>query len=394
MRHVPFPPVETDATVAPAPGITAVAEPRATPVDARGVAITLIAVGSAILLAQYMQSVLIPFILAGLVFYALDPLVDRLERHHVPRALGAGLAIAIVLSALGGVSYTLAGDALGVIGELPAAAQKIRATWTADIDHEPTAIDKVQEAARAIDETAAAAAAAAAAGATPRGVTRVQVEAPAFRVSDYLFSSSMGALNLLGQTALVLFLSFFLLVYDDLFKRKLVENIGPTLGRKRITVQILNDIAVQIERYIVVQVLTSVAVGVATGLSLMAVGLNNPWVWGVAAAVFNVIPYFGPLVVAAGLGIVGYLQFGSAGWALGVAGIAMAITTLEGFWLTPMLMGRVSEMNRIALFAGLLFWSWLWGIPGMLLAIPMMVVAKVVCDRVEGLQPIGRMLGE
>ena len=387
-------PVEIASTATAAPGITAVAEPRVTPVDARGVAITLIAVGSAILLAQYMQSVLIPFILAGLVFYALDPLVDRLERHHVPRGLGAGLAIAIVLSALGGVSYTLAGDALGVVGELPAAAQKIRAQWTADINHEPTAIDRVQEAARAIDETAAAAAAAAAAGATPRGVTRVQIEAPIFRVSDYLFSSSMGALNLLGQTALVLFLAFFLLVYDDLFKRKLVESIGPTLGRKRITVQILNDIAVQIERYIVVQVFTSAAVGVATGLSLMAVGLNNPWVWGVAAAVFNVIPYFGPLVVAAGLGIVGYLQFESAAWALGVAGIAMGITTLEGFWLTPMLMGRVSEMNRIALFAGLLFWSWLWGIPGMLLAIPMMVVAKVVCDRVEGLQPIGRMLGE
>ena len=364
----------------------------AAPVDVRGVAITVIAVGAAILLAQYMQSVLIPFVLAGLVFYALDPLVDRLQQQHVPRLLGAGLAIGLVVTAVGGGSYLLADDALRVVEELPSAAQKLRTKWAANVNHEPTAIDKVQEAARAIDETAAAAATPAA-GTTPRGVARVQIQEPAFRASDYLVSSSMGLMSLLGQTALVLFLAFFLLVYDDLFKRKLVENIGPTLGRKRVTVEILNDIAIQIERYIVVQLFTSVLVGVATGLSLWAVGLNNPWVWGVAAGVFNVVPYFGPLIVAAGLGVVGYLQFESIGRALGVAGLAMAITTVEGFWLTPALTARVAEMNRIAIFAGIMFWSWLWGVPGMLLAIPMMMVVKVVCDRVEGLQPIGNMLG-
>jgi predicted PurR-regulated permease PerM len=173
-----------------------------------------------------------------------------------------------------------------------------------------------------------------------------------------------------------------------------VENIGPTLGRKRITVQILNDIASQIERYILIQLLTSVVVGVATGLALWAIGLANPWVWAVAAGVFNIVPYFGPLIVAAALGIVGYLQFESIGMAIGVSGVAMLITTLEGFWLTPALMGKVAEMNRIAIFAGIMFWSWLWGIPGMLLAIPMLMVTKVVCDRIEGLQPIGKMLGE
>jgi predicted PurR-regulated permease PerM len=334
---------------------------------------------------------LIPFVLAGLVFYALDPLVDRLRRYRVPRAVGAGLAMAMVVSAVGGVSYSLTDDALRVVEELPAAAQKVRARWAANITREPTAIDKVQQAARAIEETAAAAAADTN---TPRGVARVRIEEPAFRTSEYLVSSSMGLLALIGQTALVLFLAFFLLVYDDLFKRKLVENIGPTLGRKRITVQILNDIATQIEWYIVVQLFTSVAVGVATGLCLWAVGLNNPGVWGVAAGVFNIVPYFGPLIVAAALGVVGYLQFESITWALGVAGLAMFITTLEGFWLTPALTQRVAEMNRIAIFAGILFWSWLWGVPGMLLAIPMMMVVKVVCDRIEGLQPIGKMLGE
>lgn len=246
------------------------------------------------------------------------------------------------------------------------------------------------DAARAID----AAAGAATDAATPQGVTRVRIEEPAFRASDYVWWSSLGALGLLGQASLVLFLAFFLLVYDDLFKRKLVENIGPTLGRKRITVQILNDIASQIESFIVLQVFTSVVVGVATGVTLWALGVNNAWVWGVAAGTFNVVPYVGPLIIAAGLGIVGYLQFESVGKALGVAGLSMLITMLEGFWLTPTLMRRVAQMNQIAIFAGILFWSWLWGIPGMLLAIPMMVVVKVVCDRIKGLQPIGNMLGE
>ena len=359
--------------------------------DTRAVALTVLAVAAAILLARYMQSVLIPFVLAGLVFYALDPFVDRLQRLGVPRLIGAGLAVALIVGACAFVTYGLADDALRVVEQLPEAARKVRTKWVTDINHEPTTIDKVQDAARAIDDAAAAAAAP---DSAPKGVARVRIEEPVFRTSDYLLWSSVGAVSLAGQAALVLFLAFFLLVYDDLFKRKLVENIGPTLGRKRITVQILNDIATQIERYILIQILTSVVVGVATGLALWAIGLANPWVWAVAAGVFNIVPYFGPLIVAAALGIVGYLQFETLAMALVVSGVAMLITTIEGFWLTPLLTGKVAEMNRIAVFAGILFWSWLWGVPGMLLAIPLLMVTKVVCDRVEGLQLIGNMLGE
>lgn len=361
-------------------------------VDARGVALTILAVAAAILLARYMQAVLIPFVLAGLVFYALDPLVDRLQRMHVPRTLGAGLAIALVLGAISATAYSLRDDALSVVEELPAAAQKIRARWVAEGNDAPSALEKVQDAARELEQTAAAASSAA--PPASRGVQRVQLEEPTFRASDYVWWSSVGVVVLFGQAALVLFLTYFLLVYDDLFKRKLVENIGPRLAHKKITVQILNDIASQIERFLLVQIFTSVVVAIATGLALSAVGLQHAWVWGLAAGVFNIVPYFGPLIVAAGLGVAGYLQFETATGALGVVAVAFVITTIEGYWLTPALMGRVSQMNRIALFAGILFWSWLWGVPGMLLAIPMMVVLKAVCDRVEDLQPIGNMLGE
>jgi len=360
------------------------------PVDARGLALTVLAVAAAILLARYMQEVLIPFVLAGLVFYALDPLVDRLQRLRVPRSVGAGLAVILVVGATGFTVYVLLDDALKVVEELPVAARSLRARWAAD--NAPSAIEKVQNAAREIEETAAAASSPGAQA--PAGVERVRIEEPTFAAADYVWWTSVGALTLLGQTSLVLFLAYFLLVYDDLFKRKLVESIGPRLSQKKITVQILNDIAVQIEQFLLVQIFTSVMVGVATGVALWAIGLSHPWVWAIAAGVLNVVPYFGPLLVAAGLGIVGYLQFESMPAALGVAGLAMLITTIEGYWVTPALMRRVAEINRIAIFAGILFWSWMWGVPGMLLAIPMMVVVKAVCDRVEGLQPIGNMLGE
>lgn len=366
--------------------------PAAPPVNARGIALTVLAVAASILLIRYMQDVLIPFVLAGLVFYALDPLVDRLERLRVPRSLGAAFAILLIVGATVATAYVLKDDALRVLEDLPAAAQKMRAQLAESSGQEPGVLEKVQDAAREIEETAAAAASPE--PSSPRGVQSVRVEEPAFNATDYVWWTSMGALTLLGQAALVLFLTYFLLVYDDLFKRKLVESIGPRLTQKKITVQILNDIAWQIERFLLVQILTSVVVGVATGVVLWWIGLSYPWVWAVAAGVFNIVPYFGPLVVAAGLGIVGFLQFGTMSMALGIAGAAMLITTIEGYWLTPALMRRVAQMNRIAIFAGILFWSWMWGIAGMLLAIPMMVVLKAVCDRVEDLQPFGSMLGE
>jgi predicted PurR-regulated permease PerM len=370
------------------------AEPTSsgTPIDAQGLALIILAVAAAILLARYMQEVLIPFVLAGLVFYALDPLVDRLQRRRVPRSVGAGVAIALVVGAAGVIAYQLQDDAVGVIEELPAAAREIRERLAAAPNEPPGTLEKVQDAARELEKTAAAAATPA--PPAPAGVERVRVEEPALRITDYVWWTSIGVMVLLTQATLVLFLAYFLLVYDDLFKRKLVENIGPRLARKKLTVQILNDIAWQIERFLLVQIFTCVLVGVITGLFLWSVGLLHPWVWGVAAGVLNIVPYFGPLIVSAGLGVVAYLQFDTITAATGVMGIAFLITTIEGYWVTPALLGRVAEMNRIAIFAGILFWSWLWGVPGMLLAIPLMMVIKSVCDGVEELQPIGRMLGE
>ena len=142
------------------------------------------------------------------------------------------------------------------------------------------------------------------------------------------------------------------------------------------------------------QVFTSVIVAVATSLALWWLGLEQAVIWGILAGVLNSVPYFGPLVVTGGLMVVAYLQFRTFDMTAYVAGIALAITTLEGWLLTPALMGRAASINPVAIFIGIIFWSWVWGVWGLILAVPMLMMLKAVCDRIEGLQPIGELLGE
>ena len=249
----------------------------------------------------------------------------------------------------------------------------------------------MQRAATEIDKAAAAATQPVP---TPSGVQRVQVVEPAFRATDYLWAGGRTVLAFIGQFAMVLFLVFFLLVTGDLFKRKLVKIAGPTLAKKRVTVQIMDDINHQISGFLRVQVLTSSLVGVLTALALWYFGMNQYIIWGVLAGIFNSIPYLGPLVVTGGLGIVAFMQFDDLLHTSYICAATLAITTLEGWLLTPALMSRAAQMNPVAIFVGLLFWSWVWGVWGTILAVPIMMTVKAICDRIEDLQPVGELLGE
>jgi predicted PurR-regulated permease PerM len=359
------------------------------PVDVRNVALSLIALAVAIVLVRYMQDVLIPFVLGGLLFYALDPAVDWLQRCRVPRVAGAAVALGVFIAGAGSLTYTLQGQALTVIDRLPEGARKLRDVVRGPSTAAPGPLAKVNQAAQELQSGPSS-------GPTPifDDVVRVQVEAPPFRASDYFWSGSMSALSFVNQIVMILFLTYFMLLSDDLYKRKLVEVVGPTLTKKKVTVQILEEIATQIERFLLIQVFTSTIVAVATGVALWAMGLQQAAIWGLLAGIFNSIPYYGPLLVTAGLSVVAFLQFGTLGMTLAVAGVSILITTLEGSLLTPTLMGHVAQMNSVAVFAGLLFWSWMWGAWGLLLAVPIMMVVKTVCDRIEDLEPIGRFLGE
>jgi len=365
-----------------------------TPVDVRSLTITVIAVIGTILMLQYARPVLIPIVIGVLISYVLAPAVTSLAKRGIPRVLGAFLILGALCGALGFGVYTLSDDVVDIIDDIPTAAEKLRERFNgprARTQQDQGLLERVQEAAEKIDKTAAEASEPAPA---PRLVQRVQVVDPPFRATDYLWSGGRGVVSFLGQAAVVLFLVYFLLVTDDLFKRKIVRIAGPTLSKKKISVQIMDDINRQISGFLRVQVITSAIVAAATGAVLFWFGLDNYVIWALFAGLFNSIPYLGPIVVSGGLAIVAFMQFDDLAMTAYISGSAMIITSLEGWLLTPVLMSRAAEMNPVAIFVGLLFFSWVWGVWGTILAVPMLMAVKAVCDRVEDLQGVGEMLGE
>lgn len=356
----------------------------------RNAPLALLALVATIYFLDWAQPVIIPLVLALLISYALGPVVDRLARLSIPRALSAGvLLLAFVSGAVAG-AWSLRDEAVSLIDTLPEAVQKIQVAASREFAGPGTAIEKVQKAA---DELERATADDVAARPLP-GVTRVQIEKPKLNIREYLATSLANGIALFGGGLIVLFLSFFLIASGDAFRRKWVKLSGPTLAKRRITVQVLDEIRSQIQRFLGVQVLTSAIVAVASGLAFWAIGLEDAAVWGVAAGVLNLVPYLGAFVTTAGTALVAFYQFGTVGMALAVASISFVINTLEGTWLTPWLSGRASHMNAVVVFAGILFWGWLWGGWGLILGLPIMMVIKSICDHVEDLKPIGEFMGE
>jgi predicted PurR-regulated permease PerM len=342
-----------------------------------------------VVMMRFAAPLLLPIVLSVMLFYMLDPVVDALERWHIPRLLGSLAVVLGLVAALTAGAEFLWPQIDSVLTKVPEGTERLRRSFRQQRRVQgDSALERIQAAARAVDSAAAEAGTPAT---TSPGVTRVEIEQP-WRVSDLVWTGGLGALGILGQAVTVLFLTIFLLYEDDSFKRKLVAQME-SRNNKRITVRILNDIAAQIQRFIWVQALTSGAVAVATWLALWWLGIAEPLVWGVLAGVLNVVPYFGPLIVTAGLAIVGYLQFGTIEMTGLVAGVALAITTIEGMFVTPHLLSRAASLNHVAIFLAIAFWSWAWGVPGMLLAVPMLMALKAVCDHVEGLKGLGEFVG-
>jgi predicted PurR-regulated permease PerM len=360
------------------------------PVDIRSAALTVLAVLAIVLVLQYAQAVIIPIVLAVLISYALEPVIAWLERRRVPRVLGAAVVLLSLVAGGAWLLYGLRFQATAIVEQLPQAARRLRQSVENDRPTAASAIQQVQKAATELERAANSATP----PPPPTGIQRVQVETPPIKISDYLMWGSVGVVAAVGQLVLILFLVYFLLSSGDLYRRKLVKIAGPSLTDKKVTVQILQEIDRQIEMFLMVEVFTSLVVGIATWLALSALGVEQAAVWGALAGLFNSIPYFGPVIVTGATSVVGFLQFGSLRMAIVVGAVSLTITSLEGFLLTPWLASRATRMNAVAIFVGLLFWGWVWNVWGMLLAVPMLMVMKVVCDHVEDFKGISELLGD
>ena len=362
------------------------------PRDANSVALTVLAVIAVVFALHWAQAIFIPLMLAVMISYALSGPVNLLQRWHIPRALGAAVLLLAILGGTGSAVYSLADETSNLIETLPAAVEKLRDALPTRIGASEGKMEKVQRAATELEQVASETSAPA--PAAPHGVTRVQIEKPMLNVQDYLWMGTKGAIGFAAQLGMVMFLAFFVLVSGDKFRRKLVGLAGPTLTNKKITLQVLDDINWQIQRFMLVQILTSIAVGLATWLAFVSIGMEHAAIWGIAAGVLKIIPYIGPVIVSGATLLVAFMQFGTLGMALFVSGIALLITSLEGYLLTPWLIGRASRMNPVVIFTAVLFWGWLWGLWGLLLGLPILMAIKAVCDRVEDLKPVGELLGD
>jgi len=361
------------------------------PVDVRNVSLVVLATLACLFTLHWASAVFIP-VMVGLLFsYALSPVVAWLQAFRIPRVVSAAVLILGIVGGVGATVYALADDASKLVETLPAAARKLHDVVRSPPGQPDNTLTTVQKAAAQIEQAAEETTQAAA---PSRGVQRVQIVKSRFDIKDHLWSGTLGVLATLSQVGMVSLITFFLLASGDQFRRKLVKLAGPTLGKKRITLQAMNQIHDQIQRYMLVQLFTSVLVGVATWLCFLALGLENAAVWGVAAAVLDLIPYVGSVVIGTGSALVGFLQFGSLEMALLVGGSSLVIHAVEAFLLTPWLTSRANKMNPVAIFVGVLAWGWLWGIWGLLLGVPILVVIKAICDRIEDFKPVGEFLGD
>jgi predicted PurR-regulated permease PerM len=361
------------------------------PQNVRSVTLAVLMVLAVLAVLHLASGFFIPLML-GLVFsYALSPPIDWLHRLKIPRAISAAVLILGILGGMGAAVYSLSDDANDLIASLPDAARKVRDALHRGPKKQDTALETVQKAAAELQKAAEEAGG----GNAPptRGVARVIVEKPRFDLREHLWTGTVGLASLIGQTVMVTFLTYFMLISGDTFRRKLVKITGPGLAEKRLTVQALDEINAQMQRYLMVQLVASIGVGLATGICFAVIGLKHAAVWGVAAGVLNLVPYVGSVVVTGAAGLVAFLQFGSLNMAMVVTGSSLLINTVEGYLLVPWATSKASSMNPVAVFIGVLAWGWLWGVWGLLLGIPILMAVKAVCDRVDHLKPVGELLG-
>jgi predicted PurR-regulated permease PerM len=354
--------------------------------------LALLTVLAVIFVLHWARAIFIPLMLGVMISYTLSPPVNLMQKWRIPRAIGAAVLLLGIVGGTGSLVYSLSGDAAKLIETLPDAVQKIRLARLKEWRTSEGTMENVQKTATQLEK--AASETVASVPAASRGVTRVQIEKPQLNVKDYLWMGTKGAVGFTSQLTMVLFLAYFMLISGDTFRRKLVKISGPTLSKKKITLRVLDEITDQIQRYLLVQIFTSILVGIVTWLAFLWIGLEHAAIWGIAAGIFNTVPYLGPVIVTGGTALVAFFQFGTIGMALLVAGISLVITSLEGYLLTPWFIGRASRMSPVVIFVSVLFWGWLWGVWGLLLGVPIIMIIKAVCDRVDDLGPIGELLGD
>ncbi len=323
----------------------------------------------------FARAFLLPVTLAVLFAFLLRPVVRTLKRIRIPEVAGAALVLAILIGAAAYGTEQLTGPAIAWIDSAPqnfrAVEEKVRSIVLP--------VQKVAETAEKLHKIT---------GAGEKEKPKVEVKSRP-SLSDAFFS---GMQEFVAKGAVMVFLLFFLLASGDLFVHKLT-NLFPGFHEKKEVVDIAQEIETSVSRYLLTVTFINIIEGAVISLVMYFVGMPNPVLWGVMAGFLVFIPYIGPLLGVIVVAVVALLSFNSMGKILLAPGLYLAIDTLQGQIITPFVLGARFALNPVAIFVWLIFWGWIWGITGALIAVPLLTVFKILCDRIQSLAPIGDFLG-
>jgi predicted PurR-regulated permease PerM len=356
--------------------------------ELRTAALVIIALVVALAAIRVAAAFFIPLLISVFLSYALSPLVARLQRWRVPRMIGAALVMLGFIALCGAAVHRAGSDAADLLELLPQAVERVRLSFIDWQRDGVSPLHHMQETAAELEKLAVAAQ-----PATPGPAAKPAPPSPALDVRSMLLLGTGTALVVVGEVVSVLFLTFFLLMAGSLFRKKLIQVVGPSLQRRKVALRILDDVHRLNQHYFAVIVAVNLAVGAATGVAMHLIGVDRALVWGVAATVLHTIPYLGAAALAAAAGLAAFVQLGSMSAALLAIGLVLAIAGVLGVGLQTWLMGRAARMNAPAVFVALLFWGMLWGAWGLLLAVPIMVTVKTACDHVPALRRWSALLG-
>ncbi len=313
------------------------------------------------------RSLLLPVVLATMLTYLLVPLARLGSKIRMPRPLSSALIVMGLLAALGFGFSSLVEPAAGWLEKAPVSFELLQQRIRPLKDP----VKKMTQASAEIEK-----------------ITQVESEEPAVKVKkkpmlDDILEATPA---FLASFVTMIILLFFMLSYEDQFLRNVVR-VMPTLRDKHRAANIARDINRQVSRYLFTITAINVGLGVCVAAAMSLLGLPNPMLWGVMATVLNFVPYVGALTGVVVMGLAAILSYPSIGWAMVFPATYFALTTIEGNFVTPMILGRSFTMSPIFVIFGVLFWTWLWGIPGTLLAVPILVTFQIFCTHIEKLHP-------
>jgi len=344
-------------------------------------ALVVLAILAVIAAAKIAEPFIVPVIVGTLLSYSLKPLVAMLERVHIHRVIGAAVVLTLLGAVIAGGVFLLRDDANAALAELPNAARKVRMAARENAQKPEGPIGHVRAAAEELNRAAAEA--------TSGGKTTPPAVAPApqpTQIQRWITEQSSKALDVIVDIGIAGLLAYFLLAVGDAFRRKLVRVAGPTLTARRITVEILDEIDTQVQRYLLTMLIINTLIGIATWGILAAFGMEHAALWGVTAAVLHIVPYAGSALTILATGFAAFVQFEVVGRALFVAFAVGVAATAIGMGLSAWIQGRAFQINAVTVFVALLFFGWLWGGWGLLVGVPLLAVAKTTIDRLPSLE--------